>query len=243
MKTSTLVLTLSLSSSLLAAPAFAQDATGVDDGTCRHKHEGFFGHLVDVFEVIPGLIELTGIKFPVEHYDYKVSDALYRGSRIEGGDYSHLKEMGVKTVVDLTKEKTDDPKKVRAAGMTPIRVGIVDNTSPSNDQVKELLDIMTNPDNQPVYVHCEAGKGRTGIAVAAYRMAVEGWSSADALAEAKKFGMNDPGQENFIKNLGCDLTNGKIAGYPLQPLGSNGPSDEQKAVAQMSLDPEVKARK
>jgi Tyrosine phosphatase family len=80
-------------------------------------------------------------------------------------------------------------------------------------------------------VHCEAGKGRTGVATACYRMAVMGWSAVDALAEAKNFGCSVPRQQAFIEALGVMLQGhdpARAAGgavdelgrYPLKPLGS-----------------------
>ena len=72
----------------------------------------------------------------------------------------------------------------------------------------------TNPKNSPCYVHCEAGKGRTGVAVASYRMAVEGWPPQKAIAEAAKFGCTLPTQVQFLEKFGADLGAGKIKGYP-----------------------------
>ena len=57
--------------------------------------------------------------------------------------------------------------------------------------VNAIIDIMKNPDNQPVYIHCRQGQDRTGIIVAAYRMKVDGWSFKNAEAEMQSFGFND----------------------------------------------------
>ena len=77
------------------------------------------------------------------------------------------------------------------------------------------------PDAVPTCVHCEAGKARTGVAIACYRMAVAGWSAADALTEAVNFGCSVPGQQAFISTFGAMLQAGPVAGrYPRLPLGS-----------------------
>jgi hypothetical protein len=80
---------------------------------------------------------------------------------------------------------------------------------------------LSGPGAEPTYVHCEAGKGRTGVAVACYRMAVMGWGAADALTEAVNFGCSIPGQQAFIREFGEMLLAGPVAGrYPLLPPSS-----------------------
>ena len=41
---------------------------------------------------------------------------------------------------------------------------------------------------RPVLVHCAEGRDRTGVCVAAYRMAEQGWSLADARREMQAYG-------------------------------------------------------
>ena len=92
---------------------------------------------------------------------------------------------------------------------------------PTIAQVTEILDLLSGPDGAPTYVHCEAGKGRTGVAIACYRMAVTGWGTADALTEAVNFGCIVPGQQAFIREFGETLRAGSVGGrYPLLPFGS-----------------------
>ena len=162
-----------------------------------------------------GVAELVGLRYPVSKYEFKVSDGLTRGSRIDDPKgYEKLVKQGFKGIVDLTLEGTKDAKAGKAAGLNTLNVKILDNSAPTQKQVKEFLDFATDPKNSPCYVHCEAGKGRTGVAVAAYRMAVEGWAPEKALAEAKKFGCTLPDQVEFLEKFGTDLAQGKIDGYP-----------------------------
>jgi protein tyrosine phosphatase (PTP) superfamily phosphohydrolase (DUF442 family) len=162
-----------------------------------------------------GVAELVGLRYPVSTYESKVSDGLTRGSRIDNdAGYASLKQQGFKGIVDLTLEGTNDAKLGPKAGLNTLNVKILDNSAPTQQQVKQFLDFATNPANAPTYVHCEAGKGRTGVAVASYRMAVEGWPADKAIAEAKKFGLALPNQVEFLQKFGADLAAGKIEGYP-----------------------------
>ena len=162
-----------------------------------------------------GVAELVGLRYPVSKYEFKMSDQLTRGSRIDDPKgYESLKKQGFKGIVDLTLEGTNDAKGGKAAGLNTLNVKILDNSAPTQKQMKDFLDFATNPKNSPCYVHCEAGKGRTGVASACYRMAVEGWSPEKAIAEAQKFGCSLPDQIDFLNQFGADLAKGKIQGYP-----------------------------
>jgi len=57
--------------------------------------------------------------------------------------------------------------------------------------VKRIMDVITDPENQPVFLHCKLGEDRTGVIVAIYRMEADGWPLADAEAEMQAFGFND----------------------------------------------------
>jgi hypothetical protein len=86
------------------------------------------------------------------------------------------------------------------------------------DEMMGVVKFMNDPKNQPCYVHCEAGKGRTSTAVACYEMAVMGKRVEAALEEAKAHGCTQPEQLAFIKSFGESLLNGNMPGYPLKPM-------------------------
>lgn len=162
-----------------------------------------------------GVAGLFGLRYPVSTYEFRVSPGLVRGSRIDDPKgYEKLKQQGIKSLIDLTLEGTKDLTEGRKAGLTVLNIGILDNNAPTTKEMKQFLDFATDPKNQPAYVHCQAGKGRTGVAVACYRMAVEKWPPEKALAEAKAFGLKLPDQVDFILQFGADLAAGKVAGYP-----------------------------
>ncbi len=165
-----------------------------------------------------GYAGIMGLRYPVTEYQTKVSDGLWRGSRLDEKDVAALKQQGIKSLVALTRESNSDEPLAKAAGMNYLRVSIIDNTAPTFAQMKDFLDFVTAPENQPAYVHCQAGKGRTGVAVACYRMAVQGWSTDKALAEAIHAGMAVPDQQAFVRAFGDALKTGCIEGYPLKQV-------------------------
>jgi tyrosine-protein phosphatase SIW14 len=66
------------------------------------------------------------------------------------------------------------------------------------------MKVILTPEYQPVFVHCQAGKDRTGLVVAVYRILVDGWSVDDAISERKTFGATDFWEENkaYLRRLG-----------------------------------------
>jgi len=62
---------------------------------------------------------------------------------------------------------------------------------PEDEDVLAFLRIVTDPANQPVFVHCREGEDRTGMMVAVYRMVVQDWPKDKAMAEMKRMGFNE----------------------------------------------------
>jgi protein tyrosine/serine phosphatase len=118
----------------------------------------------------------------------KVNDHYFRGSQPRGADYRDLHALGVKTVIDLQADgPSNEPSDVKAAGMTFYRIGMRTTTAPTNEQVEQFFEIVNNPANQPVYVHCAGGRHRTGTMTALYRMTYDGWTAAQAYNEMKQY--------------------------------------------------------
>jgi len=59
---------------------------------------------------------------------------------------------------------------------------------PAEANVKQFLDVMAEPSNYPVLVHCLRGIHRTGAFMAIYRMEVDHWDNAAALDELRSAG-------------------------------------------------------
>jgi len=136
--------------------------------------------------------------YPITPYTAVVNPGhLVRGSWPSADALSALKAMGCQKIVNLCEERSQDAEVTRA-GLIPVNIPIVDNTVPNAYQVGLFLAVAASG---MTYVHCEAGKGRTGCMVAAYRVKVQGWSPKDALAEAERYGQGIPLQEEFILGL------------------------------------------
>ena len=117
-----------------------------------------------------------------------LNENYYRGAQPTGSDYADLAALGIKTVIDLQRVGVKDEQSiVEAAGMKFIRIGMSDKKRPAPEQVEMFLQVVNDPANQPVFVHCKGGRHRTGAMTATYRMTREGWTAEQAVAEMKRF--------------------------------------------------------
>lgn len=141
----------------------------------------------------------------------KISDTYYRGAQPDEAGYADLATLGVRTVIDLTREgRSDEPGLVEHAGMKFFRIPLTTTERPAESAIAEFLQIVNDPANQPVYVHCQGGRHRTGAMTAVYRMTENGWSAEQAYSEMKRFNFEGfPGHpvlKQFVYDYGRQLT-------------------------------------
>jgi tyrosine-protein phosphatase SIW14 len=119
----------------------------------------------------------------------KVTDGVWRGAQPTAEGFATLKAMGVKTIVNL-RYLHSDRDLLRGTGLAYAHfpcTAIV----PDDDVVAQFLKIATDPANRPVFVHCEHGSDRTGVAIAAFRVTVQAWSMTKARRELPRFNFHE----------------------------------------------------
>jgi protein tyrosine phosphatase (PTP) superfamily phosphohydrolase (DUF442 family) len=136
---------------------------------------------------IPGLAQPRNDLPDLANFS-RVSDTLYRGAQPGPEGFAELKRMGVRTVVNL-RDHHSDRDDIRGLGLRYVHIPC-ETSDPELDQVVTFLQVVTDPANQPAFVHCMHGSDRTGMMVASYRMVVEGWPRQKALAELEPFGFH-----------------------------------------------------
>jgi protein tyrosine phosphatase (PTP) superfamily phosphohydrolase (DUF442 family) len=138
----------------------------------------------------------------------EVTPKLYRGGQPKGTGYEHLKKIGVDIVVDLRLSGRDAEKRnVTKAGMRFVAIPW-HCYFPKDRVFAEFLKLLQENPDKKVFVHCRYGDDRTGMMIAAYRMAVQGWTPDEARREMQKFGFHrmicpplGPYETNFPKRL------------------------------------------
>jgi tyrosine-protein phosphatase SIW14 len=120
----------------------------------------------------------------------RVTENLYRGGQPTSDGFNTLHTMGVGIVVNLREDRTEvaaEKRQVEALGMKSVGIPWSASHEPSNAQIVEFLDLVrANPDTK-IYVHCRRGADRTGVMIAAYRVAVEHKPAAEAVSEMHRY--------------------------------------------------------
>ena len=136
---------------------------------------------------------------PGVHNFHQVDEHVYRGAQPSGQGFDGLAKFGIKTVIDLRGEKSEEPE-VQRAGMHYVRLAWSGFKAPADSQIAAVLSLLNDKSAWPVFVHCRRGADRTGTAIACYRIAHDHWTNQQALAEARTFGMSsmEVAMQHFI---------------------------------------------
>jgi uncharacterized protein (TIGR01244 family) len=133
----------------------------------------------------------------------RVDDHYFRGAQPKNNDYADLAALGIKTVIDLRDDgESDERSLVETAGMTFYRIPMTTGARPSDTAVGQFLKLVNEPSNQPVFVHCQGGRHRTGVMTAVYRMTQDRWTADRAYQEMKQYKFEGfvphPALKNFV---------------------------------------------
>ncbi|MDP3921043.1 MAG: tyrosine-protein phosphatase [Candidatus Omnitrophota bacterium] len=139
---------------------------------------------------------------------YLVDEGFYRGPRPMEDEWSELTKLGVKTVISLEEDAArvaEERGIVEGLGMHFSSLPMSLYERPADSTVIQFLETVLNRGAQPVFLHCESGKDKTGTLVAVYRVAVQGWGPKEGYHEAKRFGFwpyrGDAELKKFIHQL------------------------------------------
>jgi protein tyrosine phosphatase (PTP) superfamily phosphohydrolase (DUF442 family) len=120
----------------------------------------------------------------------EVTPTLYRGAQPSRVGYESLAHMGIDIVVDTRlSRKGSEKKAVNGAGMQYVSIPW-HCWFPRDKAMVQFLQLLRDNPGKKVFVHCRYGDDRTGMMIAAYRMAVDHWTAAEARQEMNQFEFN-----------------------------------------------------
>jgi protein tyrosine/serine phosphatase len=154
----------------------------------------------------------------------QVTPALYRGAQPTPEGIETLQKMGIDIVVDMRAGLNESEQQtVTQRGMRYVSLPSV-CYSPKDDTFAHFLAVVRDNPDKKIFVHCQLGADRTGMAVASYRMAEQGWSADEAMREMQAFGFSNahhlmcPGLAAYEKSFSDHLkTNPAFQESPQKP--------------------------
>jgi protein tyrosine phosphatase (PTP) superfamily phosphohydrolase (DUF442 family) len=155
----------------------------------------------------------------------EVTSQLLRGGQPTEAGFEELSRRGVGLVINLRGDSKAERAAVEKLGMQYVSIPW-HCAYPKDRQVAEFLSVLrANPDKK-IFVHCRLGVDRTGLMIASYRMAEQGWTAARAHREMAAFGFD------AFHNMICPGLGSYAAGFPtrfekdaaFEPLRSGQPS-------------------
>ena len=122
-----------------------------------------------------------------------VTPTISRGAQPSLKGFKWLKDVGVKTIVNL-RDGDDDIENerqiVESLGLKYVSIPMSAFKKMTNAHVDKFLAVAKNSENEPVFVHCRQGRDRTGAILAAYRVKEQSWSVDKAYDEMLEFGFH-----------------------------------------------------
>lgn len=142
---------------------------------------------------------------PPENFAPVVNN-IYRSSFPQPHNFSFLRRLKLKSILCLIPEEYPDIHRqfLQEEGIGLFQLGLSGNKEPfvviSHDLITEALKIVLNPENQPILIHCNRGKHRTGCLVGVLRR-LQKWSLTIIFDEYRKFAApkERPMDQQFIE--------------------------------------------
>ncbi|HEX8249273.1 MAG TPA: hypothetical protein VF599_13940 [Pyrinomonadaceae bacterium] len=157
----------------------------------------------------------------------QMDERFYRGAQPLPDDYQALKDLGVKTVIDLRNDPTDYEKAaVEALGMKYVNISMSGWKSPKDSQVEEFLKLANDPETGVFFVHCKAGIHRTGVAGAVWRFTKYNWDYDQTYKEMKNYnfssGLVHGALKSYVKDYAREIEARKSQPSVLQEAVQTG---------------------
>lgn len=170
-------------------------------------------------KIIIGLLSVIVLYF-VGAYVYKMhfnnnldiitEGKVYKTAAIPPDEIEEFcRKYNIKTVIDLRRAGTNDsilnPERDEQILAEKLAVEKIDGVEyiniptpqvPSDETIEKFLEVMDNPDNYPVVIHCTHGTGRAKLFSAIYRIEYENFTNEEARKQTRglvKFSSFDHG--------------------------------------------------
>ena len=110
---------------------------------------------------------------------------------IDGQRREQLKKFGIDTIVDLRSELNglieNERQRAESLGIRFINLPGSGWATAKDDEIAQFFSLVGERPRRTIFIHCWLGGDRSGMFIAAYRIAFEGWSPQQAIREMRSF--------------------------------------------------------
>lgn len=167
-----------------------------------------------------------------------IAPGLYRSSMPQFGNFEILEDLSLKTIITLVDKKMtlEYGNFITSSGIIqhviPIEANKADRIPSTVEAVHKVMELMLDPRNYPMLIHCNQGKHRTGCMTACFRK-ICGWSDEAAIEEYVKHSAPKDRKLDkiFIQNFdpspmkSIALERGYVGGVYKAPMGTSTASE------------------
>ncbi|CAG8564498.1 1331_t:CDS:10 [Paraglomus occultum] len=141
-----------------------------------------------------------------------VEDEVYRGAYPKSRNLRFLKRLHLKTILSLCPnlpagDLADFCKEYNIKNITLQVNKVKDNVPLSYSKAVQAIQIIIDPENQPIYVHCLDGANVTGLVIACLRK-LQMWSVPSAMGEFLRFlrgGVTSSEENEFVEKFSAEI--------------------------------------
>ncbi|KAF9297996.1 hypothetical protein BGZ88_008325 [Linnemannia elongata] len=141
-----------------------------------------------------------------------VEPEVYRGAYPKQRNLRYLKRLKLKTILSLVPDEPDEvfQEFCREQRIRPIHLSVdkvKDNVPLTYNRAVEAVQIIIDPDNLPIYVHCLDGAVVTGLVVCCLRK-LQTWNISSAMGEFLRFlrgGVISSEESVFVEKFGSEI--------------------------------------
>lgn len=120
---------------------------------------------------------------------------VYRSAQPTMEGIHELAHMGIKTIINLRNERMQliemEAGTAKLANINHISIPLASWGTPKDADITRAIQILRNPHNYPILVHCKHGEDRTGLVIALHRIFNENVDPEAAELEMKANGFHN----------------------------------------------------
>lgn len=116
----------------------------------------------------------------------QVTETIFRGGRPDQAGLEMVDQKQVKTVISIDDDVANinwEKGEVARLGMRFISSPMVVARPQTDAQINLILSKLQDPTLQPIFIHCQHGRDRTGLIIGLYRVLIQKWAPKDAYRE------------------------------------------------------------